>query len=667
MITTENVSRTSTMGDFTRSVIAPEDMARVMSMLSKPYTLPKDAVIRELAANALDSHVAAGTTRPVEITLPTMDRSEVTVTDHGTGLSTDEMIGVFDNYGGSDKRDNEQAIGNFGIGSKSPYAAADQYTVRAIKDGVCTLALFSKDDNNSPGHQIISVTDTDEDNGVSVTVAVPVAGHTEWQEAAHRVLRWWEPDTFVVHQLDEPIVCYRDRIIPELTTDGVTAVAAPQQGRDRPDVDVLVRMGPVTYKVERNLISYDWYRVFNLNRNHTMADTAEGRVVVSALLIEAPIGAYKPVHSRETIDDTVAHRRNLDLALNQWQDLLLRKHRLAMRRAENTHDVITAWNRIPQPVKYLSYDIFQSVYKILVDKKLPTKTMIDNGFRYDGHRRWPLDGLTADSAASLLSRECRWIDIGEYDDRARRVIPAWRRTHHGCPVIVTSPEELAPLLDADRLAWTTVDELKADTPATPRTPRKAKEDIRLNVVKHYSPSRSQLVTEAMTVAEVQESVDGGRKLVVATSEDYRANLLPGWDQVTAILLGGRKRDKTIKMIDRPVITVDQAVDEHQAATLASIPVEDRQRIVDAARLGRASVERAARIVEGSDNYDPEVVEHLMPFAALAPFIGMYETAALPGMPRPSEFPPLTVEVLRMYGASPQLLKAVVDADVAAGH
>lgn len=88
-MSTATLDRPSASDGFTLSRIKEGDMAHAMITLSRQYSRPMDAVIRELATNALESHEAAGHTGPVEITLPGWDDLYLTITDHGLGLAGD--------------------------------------------------------------------------------------------------------------------------------------------------------------------------------------------------------------------------------------------------------------------------------------------------------------------------------------------------------------------------------------------------------------------------------------------------------------------------------------------------------------------------------------------------------------------------------------------------
>ena len=80
------------------------------------------AIIRELACNARDSHVAAGNTAPWDMHLPTYDENWFSIEDFGTGMSHEDVINVYSRYFASTKTASNDFVGQLGLGSKSPFS-----------------------------------------------------------------------------------------------------------------------------------------------------------------------------------------------------------------------------------------------------------------------------------------------------------------------------------------------------------------------------------------------------------------------------------------------------------------------------------------------------------------------------------------------------------------
>ena len=119
-----------------KATISQDDVNLIMDILAKLYTHPETAVVREYVANAVDAHIKANVKVPVEVTLPTNSKPTLTVKDYGEGLDMHDILAVYGNFGVSDKRNSNDFIGGFGIGSKSGLAVSDKIYVESIKDGL---------------------------------------------------------------------------------------------------------------------------------------------------------------------------------------------------------------------------------------------------------------------------------------------------------------------------------------------------------------------------------------------------------------------------------------------------------------------------------------------------------------------------------------------------
>ena len=126
-------------GDFETSEFAIGDIAFIVDMFAdKVYSHKERAIIRELSCNAHASHIMAGNTDvPFQVHLPTQLEPFFSIRDFGTGLSDNEIRNIFAGIGISTKRDSNEMIGCFGIGSLSPYSMTDSFTVKSYKDGMC--------------------------------------------------------------------------------------------------------------------------------------------------------------------------------------------------------------------------------------------------------------------------------------------------------------------------------------------------------------------------------------------------------------------------------------------------------------------------------------------------------------------------------------------------
>jgi hypothetical protein len=183
----------SIQGDFKTSTYSVGDVAFIVDMFAdKVYTYKERAVIRELSCNAYDSHVMAGRKDvKFKIHLPTQLEPWFSIRDFGLGLYEHEIRSTFAGVGISTKRDNNDTIGCFGIGSLSPYSLCDSFTVKSWKAGKLSTYSCYRNEIREPVVAMLSQVDSDALDGLEVTVNVEGRVSTFEQEAVN-VFKWWD-------------------------------------------------------------------------------------------------------------------------------------------------------------------------------------------------------------------------------------------------------------------------------------------------------------------------------------------------------------------------------------------------------------------------------------------------------------------------------------------
>lgn len=269
-----------------------EGTAHLMSILSNMYRDAYDATLREYAANARDSHTEARNPDPIEITLPTAWEPTLVVRDRGIGLSKDGIITVYSRYGKSTKRDTNEQVGAFGIGAKSAFTIATQFTVTGVKDGQKTVALFALNSDGVATVTILSETATDEPNGVTVTISVDDV--EAMHRAAERIFSTWEPGSVLVdgeqpHNALADMLRVTDDIYASTTRDsGRSSLSLIMGGIAYPATDAMLRLAL------RDTSDREVEKVFTRLRNG-------GRFSIAA---KVPLGSVDITPSREDLRDT---------------------------------------------------------------------------------------------------------------------------------------------------------------------------------------------------------------------------------------------------------------------------------------------------------------------------------------------------------------------------
>lgn len=154
----------------TFNILANDKMFNILS--SKIYTDKITAPIRELSCNAYDANVAAGRKdTPIEVHIPTEQEPWFEVCDQGRGMTPQEMEELYTTYGASSKTSSNRFVGCLGLGSKSPFAYTDRFSVVSVKHGVkCQYECYLE--NNVPKVVKFSEEKTGESSGTRVRFSV---------------------------------------------------------------------------------------------------------------------------------------------------------------------------------------------------------------------------------------------------------------------------------------------------------------------------------------------------------------------------------------------------------------------------------------------------------------------------------------------------------------
>lgn len=130
-------------------------------------------IIRELSCNAYDSHVQNGNpNKPFDIHVPDKLNPIFYIRDYGTGLTKEEIKQIYTTYFESTKSSSNDYIGAFGLGSKTPLAYTDQFTVTSYKDGMEYAYRVYTSDKGFPEIQLVIERETTEPNGLKVQISV---------------------------------------------------------------------------------------------------------------------------------------------------------------------------------------------------------------------------------------------------------------------------------------------------------------------------------------------------------------------------------------------------------------------------------------------------------------------------------------------------------------
>lgn len=151
------------------------------------------AVVREVVCNAWDAHKMVGKeSTPIEITL---DQTQLVIRDFGPGIDPKKMVDIYCTYGASTKQQQENQTGGFGLGSKSPFAYTNYFTVTVNYEGNKTIWAVSRGSAETGGMPDIRdmVTVPTTDTGVEVNIPLNDPQDAEkFRKVIRDVVRWGE-------------------------------------------------------------------------------------------------------------------------------------------------------------------------------------------------------------------------------------------------------------------------------------------------------------------------------------------------------------------------------------------------------------------------------------------------------------------------------------------
>ncbi len=258
-------------------------------LLDGLYSNKVRAVVREICTNAADSHVSGGCADiPFDVHLPTALDSTFRVRDYGEGMSHDKVMTVYSQLFNSDKDKSNDNVGMLGLGSKSPFAYTDSFTLICRLDGRKRVYSIRRDENGIPRIDLLSDTVSDEAQGCEVSVPVRAEDRLDFATEARIVFLGFSPVPHFDAKLDLPTAIYFD-------TDHDFAVF---NQRDLPGQSrVFIRQGCVIYPVDDTDLIESLTAIMKFSYG---------------IVVDVPIGTADVAASREAISVDTDTRKNLE-------------------------------------------------------------------------------------------------------------------------------------------------------------------------------------------------------------------------------------------------------------------------------------------------------------------------------------------------------------------
>ena len=336
MILTKKVNPIESNMENTGKGFTIKASAKAFKILSSGlYSDKIRAVIRELSCNAVDSHTAAGCPdKPIRVTLPNKFSSFFSVQDFGLGMSHDSILDLYSTYFESTKTESNDQIGALGLGSKSPFSYTDSFTVISCYNGVKSTYTAFESEMGEPAIMFISSSETDEVNGVTVTIPVEMNDYKEFIQKAEDVFRPFkvkpeiigaemnfEPRSDIKFQNDyytlyTPGYYNKVKAIQgnieypiELTVDSLTD---KERWVLKQNIDLNFNIGDLDIAASRESLSYDEQTIKNIrDRLEVVYDSISKEI--SEELNKSKTMYYASLYVRETISGRVKDGNMLHL------------------------------------------------------------------------------------------------------------------------------------------------------------------------------------------------------------------------------------------------------------------------------------------------------------------------------------------------------------------
>ena len=191
----EETVETFSLGQKEVSVARIQASAKAFEILSSSlYSNNVLAIIRELSANAKDSHKAAGIPeKPFDIQLPNKLDPSFKVRDYGVGMDHQFVMTRLNTYFDSTKNDNNEEIGGFGLGIKSGFSYTSSYMIVTFDGTTRRVYAFQIGSGGLPEISFLAETPSDEPRGVELSIPVMDKDYDRFREEAIEALTFYEP------------------------------------------------------------------------------------------------------------------------------------------------------------------------------------------------------------------------------------------------------------------------------------------------------------------------------------------------------------------------------------------------------------------------------------------------------------------------------------------
>lgn len=356
IITQENRKVVSSHNfDSVNCTIDAEDMRYVASLLRNNYSNTQLAVVREISANALDANKEAGSTRPIEVKLPTSMNPTFAVRDFGGGLSQEDVFGLYSKYGKSTKRDSNNYIGAFGIGKFAPLSYGDNFTCVSYHGGKKTsYNIFVNEDDDTKISKLHEEP-SNEPTGLSIEVAIGDNDVNSLKSIAQEFFRFFSEDEMPKFIGAEEDFIEKPKFLLESKNNSWFFLET-SNSYYRSYSHVI--MGRVAYRLDPNSVQVENY----------VSDEANVRIIQQLLsesnfYLRVPLGSVKLHHSRESLEYNKSTQKEICKQLFEASKEIQEIAKEKLEGATCLYDAKMNYAQVVNALPYQMKNVFQSSFE----------------------------------------------------------------------------------------------------------------------------------------------------------------------------------------------------------------------------------------------------------------------------------------------------------------
>lgn len=321
----------------TAMTIDEHSLSFIIRSLTDMYSDPVRAVVREYAGNAYDSHILACQDRAVEFTSPNTLNPGFIIQDFGVGMSREELTHVYSKYGASTKRNTNDQIGAFGLGSKSALAITNSFVVVAVQNGKSNTVIVNKGDNNIPVFKFLDEVETTNPDGVRIEI--PISDSYDLQKALKGMFLGWPLNSAKV---DGKLVGGEVHDEDKFTKLGdagwiaTSPAAIPDNWSHNHNSALKVLVGPVSYVLSATDLETNFGHKFDLENT------------LSNLVLNLPIGSIEFTPSRESFIFNDFTKNAIEKQLTALRGLIVEHVSSKLNTAKNEDEALSDYMNFAQ-------------------------------------------------------------------------------------------------------------------------------------------------------------------------------------------------------------------------------------------------------------------------------------------------------------------------------